>query len=624
MENESVSLYGFAAALAKECCSLYRDIRPCKDDLLGFMDANGWFGQKAIGSGDKIRIERPEDIKERLLIWLRAYRRSAKEKTDILFEVSRDRYPKTCELYRDFLTENGLYGQDGSLRVLDYLLSAIDREIILYTEDETQRIIQEADAFLAIANVNLLFRFLEGLRRDGLSLAYRYETKSRRIAARDNSAYALDEFARMAYWTFHPDSWKERQLVEKAAASGKFAELWLFIALHFVCAWRKSDMLRPPLPELPYAPDETRRKILAGEFQDGEARELVREWLFLLELLDMKPEKTAAYGGVPSLKLFIPETLEQPFGVILALAASHKNGDGRRNAPCCDRRTLEMFFGKEFAEIAGRKGFLNRRANKALLQGIENSADAAPGKPMGYMLAALARSHKGGIAELSSITDIYLKDANFTGYKPEFILREMFERGIFGFIPAMLLESYAGEQYRKLSVSSQTQLIRHIGLSPLEIENIVSFVGRSLRRAERNVRETVASLGNSREAISALLQKISVGAVPAKQPDMICLRMAAGMTCPYADRSCCVGCGYEIPTKATLQILMRDYVSLSWRRAHADGWQKERCRRLLEEAVLSPVTEIMASVPVLYPDADMAPLLEIMERGLNHATALNG
>ena len=87
MENESVSLYGFAAALAKECGSLYRDIRPCKDNLLGFMDANGWFGQKAIGSGDNIRIERPEDIKERLLIWLRAYRRSAKEKTDILFEV---------------------------------------------------------------------------------------------------------------------------------------------------------------------------------------------------------------------------------------------------------------------------------------------------------------------------------------------------------------------------------------------------------------------------------------------------------------------------------------------------------------------------------------------------------
>ena len=65
-----------------------------------------------------------------------------------------------------------------------------------------------------------------------------------------------------------------------------------------------------------------------------------------------------------------------------------------------------------------------------------------PGRPKGYMLAALARSHKGGIGSLPEITDIYLKDASFSGYRPEFILREMFERGIFGFIPAIMLERY--------------------------------------------------------------------------------------------------------------------------------------------------------------------------------------
>lgn len=56
------------------------------------------------------------------------------------------------------------------------------------------------------------------------------------------------------------------------------------------------------------------------------------------------------------------------------------------------------------------------------------------------MLAALARSHKGGIGTLPEITDLYLKDAAFSGYSPEFILMEMFERGILGFIPAMMLE----------------------------------------------------------------------------------------------------------------------------------------------------------------------------------------
>lgn len=67
------------------------------------------------------------------------------------------------------------------------------------------------------------------------------------------------------------------------------------------------------------------------------------------------------------------------------------------------------------------------------------------------MMAALARSHKGGIGTLPEITDVYLKDANFTGYSPEFILREMFERGIFGFIPAILLEMYQGKRTGSLA-----------------------------------------------------------------------------------------------------------------------------------------------------------------------------
>ena len=623
MADRKRTLYAQVESLAEQCGSLYRDVRPCRDDLLGFMDANEWFGQDVIGSGDSICISNFEAIKERLLIWLRAFRRSPAEKMDILFEVSRDRYPETCRLFMEYLVKNGKYGEDGSLRVMDYILSSIDREIILYTEEELQDVLQNAGSFLAVANVNMLLDFLGGLKQDGLNLAYHYQTKPRQIVKRDNSAYSLPDFSRMAFWVFHPDSWRDHQLVEKAAASKACAELWLFVALHFVCAWRKADMLRLPLPDIPYSPEETQRRILNGDFWDSDARELTREWLFLVELLGMKPSKTEAYSGIPALKLFIPETLEQPFGIMLALASSHRGSGRVWSSLRCDCRFLELFFGEEFAEIAGRKGFLNRRANKALLQGLEHTADSSPGKPKGYMLAALARSHKGGIGNLTDITDIYLKDANFTGYKPEFILREMFERGIFGFIPAILLESYAGEQYRRLPVSAQTKLIRCVGLSPLEIENITSMVGKMLRKAEDSVKEIISDPDGTKERVASLLQKIAVGAVPAKQPDMLCLRIAAGMTCLRQDRSCCIGCGCEIYTKAALQVLMRDYVDLSWQFNHADGWQRERFRKLMEEGILLPVTEILTSVPMLYPDADMEPLLEMMERGLRHAAALD-
>ena len=621
MADSKSTLYEQVEILAKECGSLYRDVRSCRDNLLGFMDANKWFGQEVSGSGDSICISDIEAVKERLLIWLRAFRRSPSEKMDILFEAGRERHPETCRLYLEYLVKKGMYGEEGSLRVLDYILSSIDREIILYTEEELQTILQEAGSFLAVANVKLLLDFLDGLKQEGLRLQYHYQTKPRQIVKRENSAYSLSEFARMAFWTFHPDSWKEHQMVEKAAASKGCAELWLFISLHFVCAWRKPDILRLPFPDLPYSPEETRNRIRNREFQDSEARELVHEWVYLVDLLGMKPSKTEAYHNIPTLKLFIPETLEQPFGMILALAASHRDKGTAWDSLRYDQRFLELFFGEEFAEIAGRKGFLSRRANKGLLQGLEHTADNSPGKPKGYMLAALARSHKSGIASLPDVTDIYLKDENFTGYKPEFILREMFERGIFGFIPALLLESYAGVQYRRLPVTAQTELIRCIGLSPLEIEAITSTVGKTLRKAEDSVRDIISGPVRTKEAVADLLQKIAVGAVPAKQPDMLCLRLAAGMTCLCLDRSCCIGCGYEIYTKAALQILIREYVDLSWQCNHADGWKKERFRKLMETGILIPVTEIITSVPMLYPDADMEPLLEMMERGIRHAAA---
>jgi hypothetical protein len=52
-------------------------------------------------------------------------------------------------------------------------------------------------------------------------------------------------------------------------------------------------------------------------------------------------------------------------------------------------------------------------------------ADTSGSQPKGYMLAALARSHKSGFGTLPETTDIYLKDAKFSGYRPEFIAREM-------------------------------------------------------------------------------------------------------------------------------------------------------------------------------------------------------
>lgn len=132
----------------------------------------------------------------------------------------------------------------------------------------------------------------------------------------------------------------------------------------------------------------------------------------------------------------------------MAIALSFRSEDDPFVSTDFTLQDIIRFFGEDFVRASGYRKFKSRRANKSYLQGIEAVADDIAGNPKGYMLASLARSHKGGIGKLSEITDVYLRDAKFTGEDPAFVLKEMFERGIFGFIPCMLLEMYEGKSYR--------------------------------------------------------------------------------------------------------------------------------------------------------------------------------
>ena len=416
---------------------------------------------------------------------------------------------------------------------------------------------------------------------------------------------------------FNEEAWKSRDLLRKASEKRKYAELWLFVALHFVCAVRKTDLARLPVPSLPRPPQELRRAVALGLFTRQEVRALSKELLFRLDVKPLKPGKTESYGA-PALKLFIPESLLEPFGIIMALALSwREEGDPfvRIKPKPSD---IREFFGQDFVKAAGGRSFLSGRANKAYLQGIEMTADGGAGAK-GYMLAALARSHKGGIGKLPEITDVYLRDANFSGCSPEFILREMFERGVFGFIPALLLEHYAGEAFCKLGVRKQTQLIKAIGLDALQLESVTACVTQSFLRSSEIVESLLLEQRGDKSALGAVLQKIASGAAPSRQPEFLCLRSAAGYPCCEPNRSGCVGCRYEIYTKSAMRLLMKEYVRINREKADAGAFQRERLENILNKGVIPAVAEMLDSVAMLYPDAEMEPLYGIMERGIQDA-----
>ena len=104
-------------------------------------------------------------------------------------------------------------------------------------------------------------------------------------------------------------------------------------------------------------------------------------------------------------------------------------------------------------------------------------------KVKGYMLAALARSHKGTYGEFAEHTSTYLNDAKMSGYTPEFVAKELFERGVLSVIPSMLLKMVAGDEYKKLSVKGQTKMIQALNMSPLEVESTLSAMHKNINHS---------------------------------------------------------------------------------------------------------------------------------------------
>jgi hypothetical protein len=209
-----------------------------------------------------------------------------------------------------------------------------------------------------------------------------------------------------------------------------------------------------------------------------------------------------------------------------------------------------------------------------------------------------------------------LRDAEFTGYDPDFIMREMFERGIFGFIPAMLLAMYKGEEFKELSVSDQTKVIKTIGLKAWQIEAISESVALSYEHAGNIVNATLLEAGGQ-TALKDTLQHLAASNAPSKQDECLCLRTAAGLPCMNPGRTCCLGCGYEIYTKSALELLVREYVRLNYKLKKDESG---RISRILKSYVIPSIMQMLQSVEMLYPDTDMSILKEIVERGIKNAT----
>lgn len=613
-------LYRRAKDYARQSGSLYCGAVKDRENLLGFLEMNDWFGYRQGVSSEgsafsgrtlvTIKEDAGSKLFKHLELWFAAYKKPHSEKLEILAAYGRKKLPETTENFMRFIEEVNRRDDISSWRLLDFMLYHLKSELTELGTGALEEFAKKLDTE-ATRDASILFsRFNQWIQeKQGISgWSYRYEYRKKR---ENTEAYTLKDFSVMAYCIFNGEHWEKEDMLQKACDSAVSANLWAFIAMHFVCGLRSTDIIRLPRPELPECGEKVRKSILDGTFAAPES--ISQDIQVRIRCSARHPHKTLGHDHVPELKVFIPQTLEKPLGIILAIAASHRDDvKPGENFIRADRSVSHMrgFFGNEFMKATGGKGFASSRANKSYLQGIEATADEGNGSPKGYMIAALARSHKGGIGTLPNTTDIYLRDAAFSGYSPEFIAREMFERGVFGFIPHLLLDVYAGKTYTSLTVSEQTEVIRSVGIRPSGIEALVRLNEAALQKANSVVSEVVSGS----EDCGKILQRIASGEAVGKQKESLCVMSACGYGCAFVERAACIGCRYEIHTKAFLHQLASEYSRMKELTAGEDGW---RYARIVRETILPVVGEYLETVKKYSDPVEMRTVAGILEGGLN-------
>ena len=140
---------------------------------------------------------------------------------------------------------------------------------------------------------------------------------TKRISREDeNEAYEQEDYLQLLYYLYCPSYIDDRHMYQKAAQSKNYADTWLYLALHFICALRDTDLVRIPHPRLEREPEDILKDIKRGTFTDKEAVKVIYSIIYPLRNSPLKPNKTKRYSSVPYIKFDVPESCEVHIGML--------------------------------------------------------------------------------------------------------------------------------------------------------------------------------------------------------------------------------------------------------------------------------------------------------------------
>jgi signal transduction histidine kinase len=624
-------------SIVKEKLNEFPDLEINENDLsfrrklISFFESNKWFDVKPkINNTDPrnptliIEDNSIDIIRNAVCQWLYVYGSSQEDQFIRLYELLNDKYPKTSNLLHKYYSIIGA-NLKHMIEITEYLLYHLKNELYDYTNYDMRDFVKglSVDKSLAVGMIITDF-FAWAIETSNMNYTEKYKLNQRTTGSINTTAYDGETYLRLIYYLFNPDYIDKNNTMERISNSIKSADAFLYLSLHCICGVRDSDLVRLPHPFLESDPELILETIANGLFSELEARKIVNSIELQLQWQPYTPSKTSNLTDVPDIKFFVPESSKSIIGTYFAAAEAHRQITGIPNDQPLVRIIRDAFelgdaMGEDFFQLFLEQNFSSRRANKAYLQAIELFADDLASDisaPKGYMLAALARSHKGTYAAFADTTEIYLKDANLSGLTPEFVARELFERGVCSFIPAMLLKMLENEGYSKLPVTKQTLMIKELNITPNEIENIVLIIED---RKEENIKilnQIIDTYNiNLRETLLEILHNIGSGSAASKNNNCMCLLTAMNTICNDPERQHCIGCKYEIKTKSIIYLLAGEFSRLKESiKSSKSEIMKNKFKAIISNLILPSLEELLENTREIYGEKVIDEFEDIIRR----------
>ena len=590
-----------------------------REKVSGFLLDNEWFGVSINLDDYTISEKDAEVLKNHIKDYL-----TTPPGIKSMEAIFSKKFPSTSELFNQFVKEEKLSKSD-TFYLLDFLAYNLTKDLFLYSDAEVEKLVDVATENLTKLLGNILIQFIKWLLNKGVT-RYRvsFEMTKRYTIESTNGAYELDEYLELMYYLFNEDYIIKNDMLCKAANSKDYADTWLYLGLHFICALRSTDLERLGHPKLTREPLEVLEAVVDGTWSSSEARRTLLSITTRLTYLNLTPNKTKNASNVAQLKFHVPESCQVLIGTLLAICEAHfqlqipYNAENPLIRQIKTYEKITSYMGEEIGNLFLERNFSSRSANKSYLQSVAMLADDVLEEKSelnikGYFLAALARSHKGDFNEFAQTTTTYLKDAQLGQLKPEMVAKELFERGVLSMIPSMLLTIVTRGKYKKLSPSQQTQMIKSLDLTPVEIEKTLELSIRADLRSQQALK-TLVENNVEPEQLLTICHRIGNGEAFSKQGESMCLLSALGKLCPYDDRQHCVGCQYELQTKSTLLLLIGEFNRLNKQyQKLKNELERGKVRAILEQQIKPCLTEMLEALSEQYGEAVLSDYEDIIK-----------